>query len=91
MASLDAAGDRLFIIAVNDSWSRQVPCEMALAGFASGRIEGIYLSSDDPDASPLVEQQEEVVKPLPVTQADGRLRCTLPAHAAVFIISERKR
>lgn len=89
LASLDSSGDKLFIVVVNGSWSRDVPCEIELKHFEARSAVGEFLSNDDLDASPLVKHKEDFVKPLSVQVREGVLRCTLPPHAACFITINR--
>jgi hypothetical protein len=90
LASLDATGDTLYVVAVNGSWGRTIPCELTLANFPAAQATGVCLSDDDPDAYPLVKRKEDFVKPLPLALEDGVLRCALPPHSAVFITMLRE-
>lgn len=89
LASLSSSGDKLFIVVVNGSWQRLVPCTINLKNFAAESVSGVYLSDDDRDASPLVKRREDFVKPLSPEIQDRVLRCTLPPHSAVFITLDR--
>lgn len=89
MASLDSSGQLLYVIAVNGSWEKSVRCELSLKHFTASQATGVFLSSDDRDASPLVEKKEDFVKTLPVSIEGEKVKCELPPHSAVFITLSR--
>ncbi|MGQ9731850.1 MAG: hypothetical protein ACUVX8_11340 [Candidatus Zipacnadales bacterium] len=85
LVTLSQDGRTVYFVAVNGSWEKTVPCRMILKGFAPQTAEGVVLSSDDPNGSPLLEQKEDFVKPLLVRVDGGEVQCDLPAHSAVFV------
>jgi len=85
----DGAGRKLYLVAVNGSWDKAVPCRMAVRNFPAARARGIALSQGDADASPLVAREQDVVSPVEVTlDAGGAATLTLPPHSIVFVTIE---
>jgi len=85
MATLSAAGHEVCIMAVNGSWGREMPMRARLSGFTAGRAVGLYLSSSDLDAKPLLERREDFVHDLTVQVEGEAVLTSLPPHSASFI------
>jgi hypothetical protein len=62
---------------------------MELKGFQATAAEGVALSSDDPDGSPLLERKEDFVSALPVGLHGAEVRCELPPHSIAFVTLRR--
>jgi hypothetical protein len=90
LATLSADGKRLYLVIANGSWAKDAECRVILKSFQAARATAAALSQSDPEASPLVDRKEDAVRELPVALGDGDLRCTVPAHAIVFIAVESK-
>ncbi len=85
LATLSEDGQEVFLMAVNGSWAQAIPMEARLSGFAAGESLGLYLSSPDMDAKPLLERREDFVHELQATVEGDTVRCTLPPHSASFL------
>jgi hypothetical protein len=85
LVTQSADGKRLDLVIANGSWSKSTECHVVLRNFQAARAAAAALSQSDPEASPLVERKEDVVRELPVALGGGDLRCIVPAHAFVFV------
>lgn len=85
LATLSADGKALYLVAANGSWDKAVPLQISLLNFAAKGVSAVCLSSDNPDAKPLLEHKEDFVKDLPLQLAGGVLKGDLPPHSAVFV------
>jgi hypothetical protein len=85
LVTLSRDGREMYIIIANGSWENDYPCTVALANFQAGDAEGRYLSQADPDANPLVDEESDVVKELPINISGGELSFPVPAHSIVFV------
>lgn len=90
VATLSEDQRHLYLILANGSWKQSFPCQIDLLNFTPGQATGRVLTSDDPDASPFVQRQEDIIHPLALTQHESRLQFTLPAHAVVFLTIESR-
>jgi hypothetical protein len=90
LVSLSADRQSLYVVVANGSWTRAVPCRMALHHFAAVSAKGVTLSSSDPDAKPLLERKENFVRPLSVAIGGEALTCTLPPHSVSFVTARRR-
>jgi len=78
-------GKTIYLIAANGSWDKTVPCRMTLRNFAAKSAEGVLLSSDDPNGSPLLERKEDFVHGLAVSVDRDAVTCDLPPHSVSFV------
>lgn len=85
LATLGADGRTIFLMMANASWDQPADCRVTLRNFAARQAQGVVLSSDNPDARPLLERTEDFVRPLPVNLTPGGLACTLPPHSVSFL------
>lgn len=85
LVTADKEAKTLYLVAANGSWDRAVPCRMTVRNFQLASVEGVVLSHDDPDGSPLIERKEDFVRPLPLALDGDSLRCELPPHSSVFV------
>jgi hypothetical protein len=90
LATLDADGKTLYLVVVNGSWDRAVPCRVSLRNFRAGSAAGVALSQDDMDGDPLLQRKEDAVSALPINLSADALSCTLPPHSVVFITARRR-
>jgi hypothetical protein len=90
LATLSADGKELYLVIVNGSWNKAVPCAATLQHFAAVKAKALVLTQESMDADPLIAREADVVSELPVKIEDGTLRCTVPPHAAVFITVSAK-
>jgi len=79
----------IYLVAANGSWEKTLPCRMGLKGFAATSAEGVVLTSNDPEASPLLARKEDFVSALPVRLDGGDVRCDLPPRSVVFVTVQR--
>ena len=91
LATLSRDERALALVIANGSWTRAVPCRVALRNFAADRITGVVLSSDNLDASSLLARKEDAVQDFPVTREGNTVTCTLPPHAVVFVTLEESK
>ena len=89
VATLSDDGRTLYLVLVNGSWTRPVPCNIQLRSFAPAAAHAIVLSHPDPDGKPLLDRKEDAIATLPTTLAGSKLTCMLPPHSAVFITLSR--
>lgn len=85
VATLSDDQRHLYLILANGSWKQPLPCQIDLRNFTPRQATGLILTSDDPDASPFIPRQEDIIHPLPLTRHETRLQFTLPPHAVVFV------
>jgi hypothetical protein len=85
LATISGDGKSLFLVLVNGSWTASSPCEAKLHHFGAAKAKALVLSQDSVDASPLIAREADAIAELPVALEAGVLRCTIPAHCAVFI------
>ena len=85
LATLSRDGHELYLVVANGSWTRSVPCRMHLQNFPAGRAEGVILTNDKRDGSPLLEGEKDAIAAWPVTLAERDAICTIPPHAVVFV------
>ena len=91
LATLSKDGREIYLVIANGSWTRAVPCRVQVRNSALGRAEGVLLTNDHRDGSPLLERKEDAVRGFPVAQEGSDVTCTLPAHAVVFLTLERSK
>ena len=89
LATLSADGSRIYLMVVNGSWQKAVPCAVQLHDFAASQASAVALSSDDLDGKPLLDKKSDFVSDLAVKLDGGRLSCTVPAHSTVFVTIAR--
>lgn len=89
MVTTSEDGKKLFVMAVNASWSKAVPATLRIKNFKIKSAVGTCLSHRDLEAHPLLEKNEDFVSSLPIskTSANG-LSWTMPPGAVVFITIE---
>jgi hypothetical protein len=85
LVTLSESGHELYIIIANGSWEKDYPCTVALANFQTADATGRYLSQADRDADPLVDNEADVVKELPIDMTAAKVSFTVPAHSIVFV------
>jgi hypothetical protein len=91
LATLSKDGREIYLVIANGSWTRAVPCRVHVRNFVLGRAEGVLLTNDHLDGSPLLERKEDAVRGFSVTREGSGVTCTLPAHAVVFLTLERSK
>ncbi|MCL4205468.1 MAG: hypothetical protein KJ000_23545 [Pirellulaceae bacterium] len=89
VATLSDDGQQIFLMLVNGSWTRPVPCRIELRDFPAQRATGIVLSHSDPDGHPFIERHDDLVSDLTLTLDEGRISTTIPPHAVVFLTVQR--
>ncbi len=85
LATLSADGNEIYLVMVNGSWTRSVPCRLKLRDFRAAKAKGVVISNDKLDAKPLLERKEDAVSDFPVSTTPEEIGCTLGPHAIVFI------
>ena len=88
LVTLSKDGKAIYVVAVNGSWDKAVPCRVKVANFPVKTARAVVLSQNDMDAKPLLQKKEDAIMPLEVTVADGEVQCTLPPHSAMFLTVE---
>ena len=61
LATLSRDERELDLVIANGSWTRAVPCRVAVRSFAPGRITGVVLTNHNLDVSPLLARKEDAV------------------------------
>ncbi len=91
LATLSEDEREMYLVIANGSWTRAVPCRVRLQHFAVGKTEGVLLSNDHLDGSPLLDRKEDAVMSFPVGLKAGAVTCTLPDHSVLFLTLERSK
>jgi len=95
LLTTDAEQRLVFCVAVNGSWTKDVPCRLVLKNFQGRLASATLLSDDDLDGSPLLVTKDRFVRTF---LADVRVNAlekstlvtgTLPAHSVVLVTLER--
>jgi len=82
-------GTRLYSMLVNGSWTQPHPASLTIKGFRIARCAGSVLTSDDLDAIPFGEKEQDFVRPLKIETKGKTLRFLLPAHSVAFLAVDR--
>jgi len=85
LVTLSKDGKTVYLVIVNGSWDRNIPCSMDLRNFEINDASGTVLSHPDPDGKPLLERKEDAISELSILVAGQRITCTIPAHSVVFV------
>jgi alpha-L-arabinofuranosidase len=89
VATLSDDGDSIFVVIANASWKEKIPCRIILRDFAAASAKCVALSQDDPEGSPWIEQEEDVLRPVRASLLGPNLSLTLPARSVIFITLTR--
>ncbi|HBE02834.1 MAG TPA: hypothetical protein DC049_10230 [Spirochaetia bacterium] len=90
-ALITASPDKneIYIMIVNGSWSKNFPCSINLENCSCSKSEGVILDNPNPDAHPMIDKKDDLVKPFAPNLKQKNygfdLEFTLPAHSVVFI------
>jgi hypothetical protein len=85
LVTLSDDGREMYIIIANGSWDDDHHCRVSLTNFEMESAEGRYLSQKHRDADPLVINEADVVKELPIIAETGKTSFWVPAHSIVFV------
>ena len=86
LVTLSKDAKTMYLVAVNGSWDKSIPCRMTIANFPPKAARGVALSQEDMDSKPLLDKKQDAISDLAVTVAGQEIRCTLPPHSAVFLM-----
>jgi hypothetical protein len=89
VATLSGDERQLYLIIANGSSETSVPARVELRGFVPNGVAGVVLSHSDPDASPFLDNREELVRELLVEVRGQELTMLLPPCAAAFVTVQR--
>ncbi|NUP98321.1 MAG: hypothetical protein HUU35_00555 [Armatimonadetes bacterium] len=88
LATIDDDAGTVYLVVVNASANREVPCEVSLGSFAAGSASGQLLRQANPDDHPLVVR-DQVVSALPITCVGSQVSFTVPSHGVAFVTVKR--
>jgi hypothetical protein len=89
VATLSGDERQLYLIIANGSSETSVPARVELRGFVPNGVAGVVLSHSDPDASPFLDNREELVCELLVEVRGQELTMLLPPRAVAFVTVQR--
>jgi alpha-L-arabinofuranosidase len=89
LVTINSNKSELYCVVVNGSWENEYPFEMSVSNFTADSGSGVRLSSDNIDASPILNDKSEFVSaftPKVTTKsAESTLSFTLQPHSVVFV------
>jgi len=85
LATVSGDGREIYLVIANGSWTRAVPCRVALKNFRVAEAKGVVLTNDKLDGKPLLKDKQDAVADFSVSAGGDHATCTIPPHSVIFV------